>query len=91
MDTILKTENKYFENFLVHQECNGTPDLIFSPMNLKVIVLESDLCAEVGGYLDHEGLNRLMRERGLREEDIILYGQQPEADPIISARLSWSV
>lgn len=43
-------------------------------MNLKVVVLERDLCTEVGGYLDHKGLDRLMWKGGWREEDIILYG-----------------
>lgn len=56
-------------------------------MNFKVVVLERDFCAKVGGYLDHERLHSLVGKRRRREENIVLDGQQPEADPIISASL----
>ena len=77
----------YFENLLIHQKCNGAPDFVFRSVDFKVVVLERDLCAEVGGYLDHEGLDCLVGQGGRGKEDIILYGQQPETDPIISACL----
>lgn len=57
-------------------------------MNLKVVVLECDLCSEIGGDLDHEGLNRVVGKRDWREKVIILEGQQPKADPIIGTCLS---
>ena len=33
-------------------------------MDFKVVILERDLCAEVGGYLNHKGLDRLVGQRG---------------------------
>ena len=40
-------EGRYLENLLVHQECNGTPDLFFCSVDFKVVVLESDLRSEI--------------------------------------------
>ena len=80
-------KGQYLENLLIHQECDGTPDLVFCPVNFKVVVLERDLRSEVGGYLDHEGLDRLVGKGRWGEKDVILDGQQPKADPIISTRL----
>lgn len=56
-------------------------------MNFKVVVLESDLRPEIGGDMNHERLNRLVWEWGGREKDVILDGQQPETNPIISTCL----
>ena len=56
-------------------------------MNFKVVVLESDFRPEIGGDMNHKRLNRLVWERGGREKDVILDGQQPETNPIISTCL----
>ena len=79
--------SQYLENLLIHQERNGTPDFVFRSVNFKVVILKRDLRPEVGGYLDHEGLDHLMGKGGRREKDVILDGQQPETNPIISTRL----
>jgi len=84
---LARGKGQYLENFLIHQECNGTPDLVFCSMDFKIVVLERDLCSEVGGYLDHERLDGLVGKGGWWEKDVILDGQQPETNPVISTRL----
>ena len=84
-------KGQYLENLLIHQECNGTPDLVFCSVNFKVVVLKRDLCSEVGGYLDHKRLDGLVGKGGWWEKDVVLDGQQPETNPVISTRLPQQV